>query len=100
MKRLLPWLVALVLAAPVLAASAFAAEVPKPVERDGGGYNPVPPAHGFRYPDCFCTDSKGERIEMGETACLQIGSQVVLAQCDMSLNSPTWRRLQEGCPSV
>ncbi len=93
----MPCLVALALATPALA---VAGQIPQPVEREGGGYNPVPPAHGFRYPDCYCTDSKGKRIEMGEKTCLQIGSQAVLAQCDMSLNSPTWRRLQEGCPSV
>ena len=88
------------LAALLLVTPAFAGQVPQPVERKDGGYNPVPPAHGFRYPDCYCTDSKGKRIEMGQKSCLQIGSQAVLAQCDMSLNSPTWRRLQEGCPSV
>lgn len=82
-----------------LALPAAAGEVPKPVEREGGGYNPVPPARGFRYPDCYCTDSRGERVEMGRTACLRIGGQDVLAQCDMSLNSPTWRRVQEGCPT-
>lgn len=77
------------------------AEPPKPVERaEGSGYNPVPPAHGFRYPDCFCTDSRGARVEMGRKACLQIGSREVMAQCDMSLNSPTWRFLEEACPSV
>lgn len=65
-----------------------------------GGYNPPKPKEGFRYPECFCTDSAGKRIEMGQTTCLQIGSQQVLARCSMSLNNPTWRRLQEGCPSV
>lgn len=65
-----------------------------------GGYTPPKPKEGFRYPDCFCTDSAGQRIELGKTTCLQIGSQQVLAQCAMSLNNPTWRRLQEGCPSV
>ena len=95
MRRVLPCLVALAFAAPALAG-----EVPKPVEREGGGYNPVPPAHGFRYPDCFCTDSQGKRVEMGQKSCLQIGSQQVMAQCDMSLNSPTWRRLEEACPNV
>lgn len=83
-----------------LAGAAAAGEVPKPVERDGGGYNPVPPAQGFRYPDCFCTDSQGQRVEMGQKSCLRIGSTEFMAQCDMSLNSPTWRRLQEACPSV
>ena len=82
-----------------LAAPAAAGGVPKPVEREGGGYNPVPPAKGYRYPDCYCTDSQGGRVEIGRTACLRIGSQDVLAQCDMSLNNPIWRRVQEGCPT-
>jgi hypothetical protein len=87
---------AMALASPALG---WAGEVPKPVEREGGGYNPVPPAKGFRYPDCFCTDSQGQRVEMGRSACLQIGSRAVMAQCDMSLNSPIWRIRDEGCPT-
>jgi hypothetical protein len=82
-----------------LSCPAVAGEVPKPVERAGGGYNPVPPAEGYRYPDCFCTDSQGVRVEIGKTACLRVDSQEVLAQCDMSLNNPIWRRVQEGCPT-
>ncbi len=65
-----------------------------------GTYNPPPPKKGFSYPDCFCTDSKGKRIELGQSSCLQIGSKQVLARCSMSLNNPTWRHVQEGCPSV
>ena len=65
-----------------------------------GIYNPPKPKDGFRYPDCFCTDSQGKRVELGQTTCLQIGSSQVLAQCKMSLNNPSWKRIQEGCPSV
>lgn len=54
---------------------------------------------GFRYPDCYCTDSTGQRIELGRTACLKIGSQQFTARCDMSVNNPTWRRVSEGCPT-
>ena len=68
--------------------------------QSGGGYNPPKPKKGFRYPDCFCTDSKGKRVELGKTVCLQIGSQSFTARCAMSLNNPTWRRVSEGCPSV
>ncbi len=93
MKSALCFIVALAFGIPVLAG-----EVPKPVERPGGGYNPVPPAKGFRYPDCFCTDSDGKRVEMGRSACLHIGARVVMAQCDMSLNSPIWRISDEACP--
>lgn len=63
-------------------------------------YVPPKPKDGFRYPDCFCTDSTGKRIELGQTTCLQIGSQTFTARCAMSLNNPTWRRVSEGCPSV
>lgn len=60
-----------------------------------------PPAKdGYTYPDCYCTDSKGQRVEMGQKACLIIGSRRVLARCDMSVNNPTWRHESEGCPSV
>lgn len=60
-----------------------------------------PPAKdGYTYPDCYCTDSKGQRVEMGQQACLIIGSKRVLARCDMSVNNPTWRHESEGCPNV
>ena len=60
-----------------------------------------PPAKdGYSYPDCYCTDSKGQRVEMGQKACLIIGSRRVLARCDMSVNNPTWRHESEGCPGV
>lgn len=59
-----------------------------------------PPAKdGFEYPDCYCTN-RGERVPMGGTACLRIGSDAFLARCEMSLNNPTWRRVREGCPPV
>ncbi len=57
-----------------------------------------PPAKaGYSYPDYYCTDSKGKRVEMGETACLITGSRRVLARCDISVNSPAWREESEGC---
>lgn len=65
-----------------------------------GSYAPPPPKQGYSYPDCYCTDSNGERVEMGERACLRIGDKQVLARCDMSVNSPTWRYETEGCPGV
>ncbi|HUF55857.1 MAG TPA: hypothetical protein VMM55_04780 [Thermohalobaculum sp.] len=63
-------------------------------------YDPPPPKEGFSYPDCYCTDSDGQRVEMGETACLRIGSRRVLARCAWSVNNPAWRPEAEGCPSV
>ncbi|MEM7058075.1 MAG: hypothetical protein AAF557_10840 [Pseudomonadota bacterium] len=63
-------------------------------------YNPPKPKDGFRYPDCFCTDSQGERIELGKTVCLTIGSRSFTARCVMATNNPFWRQVSEGCPSV
>ncbi|MEM7505349.1 MAG: hypothetical protein AAF415_01285 [Pseudomonadota bacterium] len=64
------------------------------------GFTPPAAKEGYSYPDCYCTDSQGERIELGGQTCLQIGSRQVWARCDMSLNNPTWRHDGEGCPSA
>lgn len=56
-----------------------------------GEWTPPPAKRGFKYPDCYCTDSAGERVEIGEVACLSIGSNRKAARCDMSLNNPIWR---------
>lgn len=65
-------------------------------------YNPPPPKQGYSYPDCYCTDSQGRRVELGRTVCLTVGQRRVLALCDISVNSPTWRYdpEAEGCPGV
>lgn len=47
--------------------------------------------------DCYCTDRSGGRVEMGEMVCLQVDGKMFMAQCQMSLNSPMWRRVSEGC---
>lgn len=49
--------------------------------------------------ECYCTDSKGQRVEMGETICLQVDGRMFMAQCQMSLNVPMWRETAEGCLS-
>jgi hypothetical protein len=64
----------------------------------GSGYRPAPPKDGFSYPECYCTDSDGRRVEIGERRCLRIGRREMTAECGMSLNSPAWRRISEGCP--
>ncbi|MEM7190259.1 MAG: hypothetical protein AAF439_11665 [Pseudomonadota bacterium] len=71
-----------------------------PAQADGNIFVPPKPKKGFRYPDCFCTDSEGKRIELGQTTCLKIGSQLVLARCGMSVNNPTWRHISKGCPTA
>jgi hypothetical protein len=49
--------------------------------------------------ECYCTDSTRNRIELGETICLQVDGRMFMAQCQMSLNVPMWREVQEGCLS-
>lgn len=49
--------------------------------------------------ECFCTDKQRNRIELGETICLNVGGRMFMAQCQMSLNVPMWREMQEGCLS-
>ena len=51
---------------------------------------------GHDYPDCYCTN-RGERVEIGQLSCLQIGSQQFTARCGMSLNNPAWRDMTPGC---
>lgn len=49
--------------------------------------------------DYFCTGGNGERYELGQIICITASScQVWLAKCDMSLNNPMWRKVQDGCP--
>ena len=49
--------------------------------------------------ECYCTDTQGLRIELGETICLRVDGRAFMAKCDMSLNSPIWRDTGEGCLS-
>lgn len=82
----------------LLAAPALAGE-PGMLSSDNR-FTPAPPKEGYSYPDCFCTDSDGRRVELGQVACLNVGSGQVLARCGQSLNVTTWRRIQDGCPGV
>lgn len=54
---------------------------------------------GGKTVECYCTDKSGARIELGETICMQVDGRMFMAQCQMSLNSPMWRELQNGCLS-
>ena len=49
--------------------------------------------------ECYCTDTQGSRVELGQTVCRFVDGKSFMAQCQMSLNNPMWRRLQEGCLS-
>ncbi|MCT4559514.1 MAG: hypothetical protein N4A61_15820 [Pelagimonas sp.] len=48
---------------------------------------------------CFCINRGQEKVPLGGVRCLRVGDNHFLAQCQMSLNLLTWRKLQEGCPS-
>lgn len=52
---------------------------------------------GGKTVDCYCTDTSGSRVELGVTICMQVGDRMFTAQCQMSLNVPMWRELQDGC---
>lgn len=47
--------------------------------------------------DCFCTDTQGSRVELGEFICLEVGGRLFIAQCQMSQNNPMWREVSSGC---
>lgn len=49
--------------------------------------------------DCYCTDTTGARVELGETICLKVDGRMFMAQCQMSLNVPMWREVAKGCLS-
>lgn len=49
--------------------------------------------------ECYCTDKSGSRIELGQTICLQVDGRMFMAQCQMSLNVPMWREIEQGCLS-
>ena len=51
--------------------------------------------------ELYCTDSNGDRIELGEIICISTSCVPrYLARCEMSLNNVMWRKLQDGCPGV
>ena len=54
---------------------------------------------GGKVIDCYCTDTSGSRVELGEAICLQVGGRMFTAQCQMSLNVPMWRETADGCLS-
>ena len=54
---------------------------------------------GGRIVECYCTDTQGLRVELGDTICLMVDGRAFMAQCDMSLNVPIWRDTGVGCLS-
>lgn len=60
------------------------------------------PAPGHSYPAPYCTN-RGMRVELGETTCIvrnccpDKDCEVFTAQCAMSTNVTTFRKLRDGC---
>lgn len=54
---------------------------------------------GVEWPDCYCTDRSGARVELGQTVCMVVDGRNFTARCEMSLNNPMWREIDEGCLS-
>lgn len=52
-----------------------------------------------KWPDCYCTDKVGARIELGTVVCMSVGGRDFMARCEMSLNNPMWREINKGCLS-
>ena len=51
------------------------------------------------WPDCYCTDKTGQRLELGDIICLSVGGRDFMARCEMSLNNPMWREVGGACLS-
>ncbi|MEO1316848.1 MAG: hypothetical protein AAFW01_09730 [Pseudomonadota bacterium] len=98
-----PILILTTLAMPLLVAS-----VPAPAQAEGTreaqasprGWVRPPAKEGYSYPDCYCTDSTGGRVEVGELACLRIGGREVTSRCEEADNLTIWRHQGEGCFGV
>ncbi|NNL17239.1 MAG: hypothetical protein HKP37_00715 [Boseongicola sp.] len=49
--------------------------------------------------ECYCTDTQGGRVDLGQEICLVVNGRSFMALCDMSLNVPIWRDTGAGCVS-
>lgn len=49
--------------------------------------------------DCYCTDTQGGRVDVGDSICLHVDGRSFMAQCQMSLNVPIWREVAPSCLS-
>ncbi|MGX0903090.1 hypothetical protein ACSSV8_001659 [Roseovarius sp. MBR-79] len=54
---------------------------------------------GGKTVECYCTDTQGARVELGEMICLRVDGKMFMAKCGMSLNVPIWRKVSDGCLS-
>jgi len=54
---------------------------------------------GGKVIECYCTDTQGSRIELGQEICLFVNGRAFMALCEMALNVPIWRDTGIGCLS-
>ena len=54
---------------------------------------------GDRTIPCYCTDTVGARVELGQETCLYVDGRAFMARCEMALNVPIWRDTGVGCLS-
>ncbi|MEO0343662.1 MAG: hypothetical protein AAF198_09510 [Pseudomonadota bacterium] len=47
--------------------------------------------------ECYCTDSQGDRVELGQVLCLRVDGRAFRARCEMALNNPFWREIEGDC---
>jgi len=81
-----------------LAALALATSPASAEDAAHHAYTPPPPKEGYSYPECYCTNSTGGRVEVGELACLTIGGRQVMSRCEKRRNLVIWKHQSEGCP--
>ena len=58
-----------------------------------------PPLPGVEY---YCTDSNGDRAELGTVICVTASCQTWMARCEMTATNrmTKWSKVQDGCPAV
>lgn len=54
---------------------------------------------GGKVIECYCTDTQGSRVELGQEICLFVNGRAFMALCEMALNVPIWRDTGIGCLS-
>ena len=52
-------------------------------------------------PECRCRVPGGELTDLGTVACFELGGTAVAMRCEMSTNTPYWRRVDAPaeCPA-
>ena len=61
----------------------------------------VAPDAGASPPECRCRVPGGGLTDLGTVACFELGGAPVAMRCEMSTNTPYWRRIDgpAGCPA-